>query len=254
MTSTEMPRADLRLDPPVHVERPTMVQRWEDLSFVHWAFDPDDVRRRLPAGLELDTFAGAAWVGMIPFRLRIRRPGVPYIPWVSSFPETNLRTYVIGPDGQPGIWFLSLEAARLGAVAIARADYRLPYVWARTRMEKRGSLVRYWGRRRWPASPADARYDVTLDVGAPIGDARGLDLFLSSRWHLYSPGRMRLPATGIDLVRTTVEHARWPLRAARVVHLEETLLAAAGLPAPREEPVALFSPGVTTRFERRRRL
>jgi uncharacterized protein len=243
--------SDLSLDPPVHVERPTMLQRWEDLSFVNWAFDPDDVRRHLPTGLEPDTFGGAAWVGLIPFRLRIRRPGFPYLPWASSFPETNLRTYVIGPDGRAGIWFLSLDAGRLGAVALARVSYRLPYVWAHTRMRRRADNVRYWGERRWPTSPA-AHYDLTLDVGAPIEATRGLDRFLSSRWHLYSPGRMRLPATSVDLVRTTVEHRRWPLRAARVVHMEETLLAAAGLPTPREGAVAMFSPGVTARFEQRR--
>ena len=243
LTSSET----LPLEPPVTVDRPTMLQRWTDLSFVHWAYDPDVVRSLVPANLEIDTFDGAAWVGLIPFRLGIRRPGVPYLPWLSSFPETNLRTYVVGPDGRRGIWFLSLDAARLSAVVAARTSYRLPYMWARADMRRRGNTVRYRGGRRWPGR-GSAEYDLTIDVGEPLRGLSELDRFLTARWHLFSPGKLRLPPTRLDLVRTTVAHLPWPLCAARVEHLEETVLDAAGLPRPRTEPIALFSPGVSTRF------
>jgi uncharacterized protein YqjF (DUF2071 family) len=236
-------------EPPARVVRPTMLQRWSDLSFVHWAYDPAAVRALLPSRLEVDTFDGAAWVGLIPFRLDIRTPGTPYVPWLSSFPETNLRTYVVGPDGRRGIWFLSLDAARLGAVVTARTSYRLPYMWAEATMRRRGSVIEYRGRRRWPR-PA-ASYDVELEIGASITEPSPLERFLTARWHLFSPGRLRLPPTGVDLVRTTVEHPPWPLHAARVRRLEQTVVAAAGLPEPAGEPVAAFSPGVATRFARR---
>jgi uncharacterized protein YqjF (DUF2071 family) len=240
----------LPVDPPVTVDHPTMLQRWTDLSFVHWAYDPEAVRPLVPANLEIDTFDGAAWVGLIPFRLGIRRPGVPYLPWLSSFPETNLRTYVVGPDGRRGIWFLSLDAARLSAVVAARATYRLPYMWASADMRHRGNAVRYRGSRRWPGRDS-AAYDLAIDVGSSLRGLSELDRFLTSRWHLFSPGKLRLPPTGLDLVRTTVAHPPWPLHAARIEHLEETVLDAAGLPRPMTEPIALFSPGVTTRFARR---
>jgi uncharacterized protein YqjF (DUF2071 family) len=246
LTSSET----LPVEPPVTVDRPTMLQRWTDLSFVHWAYDPDDVRQLVPANLEIDTFDGAAWVGLIPFRLGIRRPGTPYLPWLSSFPETNLRTYVVGPDGRRGIWFLSLDAARLSAVLAARTTYRLPYMWAHADMQRRGQTVRYRGSRRWPARGSVA-YDLTIDVGASLRGLSELDRFLTARWHLFSPGKLRLPPTGLDLVRTTVAHPAWPLHAARIEHLEETVLDAAGLPRPTTEPTALFSPGVRTRFARR---
>jgi uncharacterized protein YqjF (DUF2071 family) len=246
--NTESPTADvLQLDPPQRVAHPTMIQQWLDLSFVHWRFDPADIRPLVPSTLEIDTFHGAAWVGLIPFRLRIRRPGVPYLPWLSSFPETNLRTYVVGPDGHRGIWFLSLDAARLGAVVAARASYRLPYMWAHAEMRRRGHIVRYRGRRRWPGR-GTASYDLTIDVGRPLTEPTELDRFLSARWHLYSPERLRLPPTGLELVRTTVSHPAWPLFDARVERLEETVLAAAGLPSPATGPTALFSPGISTRF------
>jgi uncharacterized protein YqjF (DUF2071 family) len=236
----------LPLEPPVEVDRPTMLQRWSNLSFVHWPFDAAQVASLLPTGLEVDTFDGAAWIGLIPFHLRIRRAGVPYLPWLASFPETNLRTYVVGPDGRRGIWFLSLDAARLGAVVAARHSYRLPYMWARAEMHRRGDLLRYRGCRRWPEPGAD--YDVSVDVGPPVRDVDPFQRFVTARWHLFSPARLTLPLSRIGLTRTTVAHQSWPLYAARVQHLEETLLAAAGLPAPSVEPVALFSPGVDTRF------
>jgi uncharacterized protein len=239
----------LTVDRPVRIERPTMLQRWSALSFVHWAYEPRAVTALLPPGLTIDTFDGAAWVGLIPFRLQIRRPGTPYARWLSDFPETNLRTYVVGPDGRRGIWFLSLDAARLGAVMIARTSYRLPYMWAHAEMHERDGVIRYRGRRRWPRT--DATYDVSVEIGGRRRTPTALDRFLTERWHLFSPGRLRLPPMGLDLVRTTVTHPPWPLRDARVVRVEQTLLAAAGLPEPLAAPSALFSPGVGTRFAAR---
>jgi uncharacterized protein YqjF (DUF2071 family) len=224
-----------------------MHQRWSDLSFVHLPYEPEQVRRLVPAELEIDTFDGAAWVGIIPFRLDIRRPGVPYLPWLSSFPETNVRTYVIGPDGRRGIWFLSLDAARLAAVMVARSSYRLPYMWADASMSRRGDRATYHGRRRWPRTGA-ATYDIEIAIGDPIDEPSELDRFLTARWHLFSPGPLRLPPTGIELVRTTVEHPPWPLARARVVRLDGTVLSAAGSPASGEAPSAMFSPGVAARF------
>ena len=111
-----------------------MVQHWEELTFVHWRYPADVVQKALPAGLEVETFDGSAWIGLVPFAMRVRLPGSPSVPWVSEFPETNVRTYVRGPDGERGIWFFSLDAARLGAVVTARTTYRLPYFWSRMRV------------------------------------------------------------------------------------------------------------------------
>ena len=83
------------------------------------------------AGLTVETMDGSAWVGLVPFFLRVGLPGVPSVPWLSRFAETNVRTYVRSRDGARGIWFFSLDAARLGAVVTARATYRIPYFWSK---------------------------------------------------------------------------------------------------------------------------
>ena len=85
---------------PYRVDAPTMVQEWCSLSFLHWRFDPDVVQALLPTGVLVDTYDEEAWVGVVPFVLRIRLRRTPFIPWVSQFPEMNVRTYVQGPESR----------------------------------------------------------------------------------------------------------------------------------------------------------
>ncbi len=76
---------------------------------LHWAYDPAQIRPLVPAELEVDTWDGLAWVSITPFRMvNFRLPGLPPVPGFSTFPESNVRTYVRGPDGRDGLWFLSL--------------------------------------------------------------------------------------------------------------------------------------------------
>src|SRR5579872_5995304 len=95
--------------PPEKLEQVVMPQTWRRLTFLHWPYDPADVRPLIPSSLELDTFEGAAYIGLIPFEI-FNIPALPH------FPETNVRTYVIGPDGSRAVWFFSLDAGRLLAV------------------------------------------------------------------------------------------------------------------------------------------
>jgi uncharacterized protein YqjF (DUF2071 family) len=240
-------RNDLSTSPPERIARATMVQRWGRLTFIHWPTDVEAVRGLLPSGLEVDTFDGTAWVGLILFTLRVRKPpSMPVLPWAATTPEANVRTYVRGSDGCRGIWFFSLDAARLGPVVLARLWYRLPYMWARMRYWSNGTIVRYESRRRSP-SPSGTGFRATLCLGEEFSATRlsPLERFLICRWRLYSP-------TTNGIAVTQVEHEPWPLRRARVLHLEEDLLAGLGLPKISEPPLAHYSPGVETRFGPRR--
>ena len=49
-----------------------------------------------------------------------------------------MRTYVRGPDGTVGVWFLSLDAARLAPVVVARRHFHLPYYWSSMSLEVNG--------------------------------------------------------------------------------------------------------------------
>ena len=164
-----------------------MRQRWERLTFLHWSFDPPAVQRLLPPGLDVETFDGAAWVGLVPFFMRVATGGGRGAPWASYFCETNVRTYVRDGEGRSGIWFFSLDAARLGAVAVARTAYRLPYFWSSMRISGTGHEVAYTCLRRWPG-PRDATSQVRITIGEPFGadELAERDHFLTARWILFS--------------------------------------------------------------------
>ena len=125
----------------VPVHRASMIHWWEQVTFIHWRFDPVVVQRLLPSGLTVETFDGSAWVGLVPFYMRVALPKSRSVPWLSRFAETNVRTYVKGTDGTNGVWFFSLDAARLGArigdgEVRARAAAQMPQCW-QTRFRRR---------------------------------------------------------------------------------------------------------------------
>jgi hypothetical protein len=216
-----------------------MRQRWERLTFLHWPFDPAVVQGLLPAGLHAETYDGAAWVGLVPFFMRVGTPGGHLMPWVSNFCETNVRTYVRDELGRAGIWFLSLDAARLGAVVTARVTpYRLPYFWSSMRLSRRGPEVGYLCRRRWPG-PRSAASRVRVTVGEPFGMAEltERDHFLTARWVLFSVAGGRR-----SFARAC--HQPWPLYRAQADLVDDRLITAAGLPEPEGEPLVHYSPGV----------
>ncbi|HWG15823.1 MAG TPA: DUF2071 domain-containing protein [Streptosporangiaceae bacterium] len=229
---------------PYTVDRPIMRQRWERLTFLHWAFGPAAVQRLLPDGLTAETWDGAAWVALVPFYMRVATPDGRRVPWVSNFCETNVRTYVRDGAGRSGIWFFSLDAARLGAVVAARATpYRLPYFWSAMRLGQRGNELAYLTRRRWPnpgwprPAPVTSRVRVRAGDPIPAGQVSEFEHFLTARWRLFS-------VTGGRRTSARACHPRWPLHRATAQLVDDQLITAAGLPAPDAEPLVHYSPGV----------
>ncbi len=204
-----------------------MSQTWRRLTFLHWPYQPSVVQALLPPGLEVDTFDDAAWVGLVPFEIHNLR-GVPH------FPETNVRTYVIGPDGSRAVWFFSLDADRLAAVIGARVGYHLPYVWAKMRVNLENANIHYRSRRKWPHA-IHPMSDMSVKPGEPyrpeeLGER---DHFLTARYRLYSSVRHRLGFAQI-------EHEPWPLARATLVSLDQNLIEAIGLPSPRGEALVHY--------------
>src|SRR5215212_7393217 len=113
-------------------DRPAGFQRWRHLLFLHWEVPAAAVQALLPAELDVDTFEGRAYVGVVPFTMRDVSPWwSPSVPGISNFDELNVRTYVHYKGSEPGVWFFSLDAASTLAVAAARAGWSLPYYRAK---------------------------------------------------------------------------------------------------------------------------
>ena len=225
--------------------RPTgrVVQRpgWHELTFLHWRVPPAALRPLVPAELELDTFEGDAFVGLVPFTMTGVRPWwAPPWPGTNDFHETNVRTYVHHRGAGPGVWFFSLDAASLPAVVAARTLWRLPYHHARMTLEKAEGEVRYASERKRPG-PLPGTCRVTCrPLGAPEAARPGtLEHFLAERYLLYARAR------GGGLLRGAVHHAPYPLQRAEVTECDETLLAAAGIARPAGPPLAHYASSVS---------
>jgi uncharacterized protein YqjF (DUF2071 family) len=225
--------------PPGPVKWPLMFQAWTRLTFLHWRYPAEAIRPLLPRGIELDTFDGSAWIGLTPFLLTgLRPPLLPALPWISQFPEMNVRTYVRGPGGERGIWFFTLEADRLAAVLGGRLFYRLPYRWAGMRVRYEPGKVEYTSRRWFGQGTAK----IFVRIGSRIR-VNERERFLTARFRLYTVFASRV-------VFAQVEHPPWPLMSAAVIRLEQNVIESSGLPEPIGQPLAHFSPGVHVRIGR----
>lgn len=236
--------APLTPDAPDDVRRALLTQQWLDLCFVHWAVEPDAVAGLLPDGTVPDTLDGVTYAGLVAFRMhRVGWLGLPGVPYLGSFPETNVRLYSVDARGRRGVVFRSLDASRLIPVVMGRAGFRLPYVWSRMSVEAGGDTITYTSSRRLPG-PRGARSRIVVRPGERIERPSELEHFLTARWGLHTPflgGTAYLPN----------QHPRWPLHRAELLACEENLIEAAGLPAPRGAPASvLYSPGVPVRLGR----
>lgn len=220
--------------------RPIMSQTWSELMFLHWRVPAALLRPLVPAGLEIDTHDGEAWVGLVPFTVSgSRLRPLPPLPLIGAFHEINVRTYVHRQARDPGVWFFSLDAARRLIVAGARALYHLPYRFARfglTVEESAERRVRFTSRR-----PGQADVGVALRYG-PTAAAQPaapgtLEHFLAERYILYA-------ARGRALYQARVHHTAYPLQAGAVEVEGETLLAANGIARPDVPPLAHYAAGV----------
>ncbi|MFI9819977.1 YqjF family protein [Streptomyces sp. NPDC052013] len=231
-------------DAPERIPRPLLTQSWLDLAFLHWAADPADVAPLLPSGTVPDTLDGVTYVGLVAFRMhRVGWLGLPGVPYLGDFPETNVRLYSVDAHGRRGVVFLSLDASRLIPVAVGRLGFRMPYVWSRMAVRHGTGTVTYTSSRRWPG-PRGAGSRITVRVGERIEEPTELEHFLTARWGMHGAffGRsVYLPNA----------HPRWPLHRAELLDCDEELVVAAGLPEPDGDPVSvLYSPGVPARFGR----
>ena len=198
-----------------------------DAAFAHWPADPAAVRSLVPAGLDVATFDGDAWVSVVAVWMANVRPrGLPA--WLGlSFPQRNLRTYVRRGDA-PGVYFVALDAPDPVGVPVARRLFGLPYHRADVAYERRGDGLAFRSRRRARPSPA---FDATF---APRGEASTadpgtLDAFLSENYRFYAGAA---PTFAGD-----IDHPPWRAREADVTVTENSMFEAHGV-----DPTALRRP------------
>jgi len=203
------------------VGRNAGTQRWRDLLFVHYEVDARELQLLLPKGLEVDTFEGRAFVGIVPFRMQRIAP--PFYPSVLglNFLETNVRTYVHRGGDAPGVHFFSLEASSMLAVRVAKRFWGLPYFDA-----KMSATLDAAGDRDYRSSRVEdgAFVHARYRTGEVMSPARlgTLDHFLLERYLLY------VERKGVMHVGQ-VHHTPYPRCDVELSTFDESLVRAAGL-------------------------
>jgi hypothetical protein len=213
---------------------------WHSLLFMHWPVNPALLQPHIPKGLSLQTWEGMAWIGIVPFGMSKTGPkGLNWLPWLSAFPELNVRTYVQAED-KPGVWFFSLDAANPVAVRLARAGFHLPYMDARMKLET-GQEVTYCSIRTHPGqAPAEfrGRYKPTGPVYSAKADR--LEHWLTERYCLYSANPKG------QLFRGEIHHRPWPLQPAQAEIDINTMTSQLGFELPGEKPLLHFAQRLET--------
>lgn len=213
-----------------------MTQSWHDLLFAHWPVDARTLREKIPSGLELDLFDDQAWVGIIPFHMTNVAPrGVPALPWVSAFPELNVRTYVTMGQ-KPGVYFFSLDAGSSVAVTVARTMFRLPYHSAAIDVHHEDGWIAY----RSSRNTSDSEQAVWEARYRPVGPVQyaapgSLEHFLTERYCLYTVD------DAFRAYRLEIHHLPWPLQRAEATIAANTMADAAGIRLPSRSPLLHFA-------------
>ncbi len=220
-----------------------MTQTWEHLLFAHWPVPVESLRRLVPAGLEVDTFEGQAWIGVIPFWISaVQLRFLPVMRHAFRFPEVNVRTYVT-ENKKPGVFFLTLDAAHPLVVNVAKLWYHLPYYTADMSIERRADTIHFQSERR--NSPAARRFQCRYrPVSPPFAARTGtLEHWLTERYRFYC----RCPRNH-RVYQGDVWHRPWELQRADAEIAVNTLVDEYGFNLPATAPPLVhYSRGVNAR-------
>src|SRR3954451_7648725 len=213
-----------------------MTQTWHNLLFAHWPVTPELLRPLVLEALDIDTFDGSAWIGVVTFRLsHIRLHFLPEIPLFSAFPEVNVRTYV-SHGGKQGVLFLSLDTDNRLVVEVGRRLFRLAYHPALVSLRRRGRRYRFCAERREKLSP-EAAFQATYE---PAGEAElcapgSLGSWLTERYCYYAANKKG------KLYRCDIAHEPWSIQEAHADILENNITEALGIKLPDTEPVLHYA-------------
>ena len=208
----ELPTAHLPF--PMPSRSHALTQEWRNLTFMHWEVDINKLQPHIPDGLEIDTYDGKAFVGVVPFIMKNVRPRWFFpVPFISTFPEFNVRTYV-KKDGIPGVFFLTLEAKSMITCSYATEAYGLPYNYAKGRVVSKDNTVSWQSRRK----AGDMGLSGSTTISGPQSRAQqgSLEEFLFERYSLYT-------SKGGSIMRGYTHHEPWEFCSAEVMLTDNSL-------------------------------
>ena len=192
-----------------------LLQNWENLIFMHWAVNKNILNQYIPKGLKLDLYNGQAYVGVIPFMMKNVRPRWGFsIPFISDFPEFNLRTYVRSGKVK-GVFFLTLDAQSIITRMFASNFYYLPYKYSRGFI-KREDNIYYWKSKRLIG---DYNLEGSCEgLGEYFYASRGsLEEFFFERYYLFVLANKKIR-------KGYIHHDPWKIKKAKPILINNNFL------------------------------
>ena len=185
---------------------PILFQKWEKLSFMHWRVDKNIIKRHIPDNLTLDLYDNEAYIGLIPFMMKNVRPWWSVsVPFISNFPEFNIRTYVKKGNTR-GVFFITLDAQSIITRIYASNFFHLPYRYSR------GYVIDKNGSFSWRSNRLYKGYKLkgSCEGYGEYQQAKkgSLEEFLLERYYLFT-------SSGVYIKRGRISHERWNLKKAR---------------------------------------
>lgn len=213
-----------------------MRQVWRDVLFLHWPVQPELLRPHIPPALEIDTFEGYAWLGIVAFTMKgIYFRGLPFSV-VPPFSEVNVRTYVTY-KGKTGVFFMSLDVDDWASLNIAKRWYRLPYHPANATVRVDGGTIHYTSVRK-SGKPLVFKGRCTPSNGAYFPVSGTLDHWLTEKYCFYTTRNKQ------DIYYGEIHHLPWPLKKADIQIDQHTLFSPLNIDLSKAAPIAHFSEGV----------
>ena len=172
-------------------------QEWNDVIFLHWKVNPDQLVKYIPEELEIDLFQRDAWVSLVAFTMHNIRPRyLPSFPPISTFGEINIRTYVRSND-KSGVYFLSIEGGKRLSCYIARWISELPYRYS--------SMYRSANTYRSVNAEFKDHLQIQFQKGEVKSDKTELDKWLTERYALFQE-------TDTVISEFEIHHLEWPIQ------------------------------------------
>ena len=215
--------------------KPLGFQNWRSFLFLHWEVPVDQLRACVPDSLSLDLYEGKALMGVVPFVMRDIRPHWWPAFAAINFLETNVRTYV-HCGGEPGVYFMSLDANSHLGVWGGRMGWGLPYHFAKMKFTAGEHQHMYQVQRARQPATFPTRYQ----IGDPLGPSQldTLQHFLLERYLLFVERQGQV-------WRGQGHHRPYPVQKVEVTEVSDSLIQAAGIEPIDADPVcAHYSPGV----------
>jgi uncharacterized protein YqjF (DUF2071 family) len=188
-----------------------LTAEWRNLLMLNYAFEPALLQLFVPAGTEIDHFAGKAYVSLIGFEFNKTRVFGQSIPFHQSFEEVNLRFYVRRGEKR-GVVFVRELVPKLAVIAVARLVYGENYACVpmshRIERDDNRAIAEY----SWGSGPDGCAISARSSGEGYIPEESSLSQFITEEYWGYAVQRHG------GTMEYEVQHPKWKVTEADSAH------------------------------------